>query len=384
MEDKILKRKFNAIYFIVYATWACYSPFLIVYFKDRNLDFVQMGIIFSVLPLVGVICQPLWGYITDKYLNKKATLIIIMGCSASIILLFIFAKSFYTIMACTILLSMFITSIFPVLDAYFCDILTDHSSIQFGKVRLMGSVGYAIWVVLIGILIENTNIYAPYFIYTFLCIVCIAIISTIKYKGCSSGQRIKLGDVAGLFKNSSFLIFILSIIVINISTGANMNYMGELIKQTGGSVAVIGFLWSVLAISEAPVFFIGGRIIERLNDIKVYQLCLIFYFVRFFLDSLCTSWEMVVLVQVLQSLTFTLYAISGLHFLNRILPPGVKTSGITLYAASGGLGSFFGNIGGGVFLQKGSIFMLYRIIAFIAIAALCIALLTEKKAKRQA
>lgn len=380
--DKKIKTKLNMMYFIAYAGLACYSPFLIVYFKYRNLDFTQIGVMFATLSIVGVISQPVWGYITDKFLDARATLIIVMLCSGISIFTMTFASDFYTVLISMVLIAVFQSSLFPILDAFCYKIASEQDSIQYGKVRIRGSLGYALTVVLSGAIIKYTNITIPFYLYCALMLAGIIIMSTINYKVKTYEQRINVKDVVNLFKERRFLIFILSVTLLNIALGANVNYIGELMKQTGGDVSNLGFLWFIIATSEIPVIYLSSRILSRFKDLHLYYLGIIFYLIRFFADSLCTSWEAVIAVQALQSVSFALYITATLHFLNRIIKPTMKTSGITIYAAiTGGIGGFIGNLGGGIIVGTFGIFWLYRILVVICVLALFTGLFIEKDAK---
>jgi len=157
MEDKNLELKLKAAYFLIGGALSCYYCFGILFFRDRNLNYIQMGIGFATLPLIGVVCQPVWGYVTDEYLNKRKSLIIVMALSALAILLLVFSRSFYSIMTAIILLAMFMTSMNPLLDALCLEVSCEYRGIQFNRVKLMGAIGYSICVALMGVIIKYTN-----------------------------------------------------------------------------------------------------------------------------------------------------------------------------------------------------------------------------------
>lgn len=380
MNEKIIKRKLNLIYLIFFAAAACYSPFLIVYFSYKNLDFTQIGLIFAAMSVVGVISQPIWGYITDRYLNARITLIIVMLCSCICVFLLTFASGFGMIFITVVMISIFQNSVFPILDSLCYQLSSQYSCIQYGRVRLRGSFGYAVSVLLSGIVIKYTSIYIPYYIYCFLIMLGVILTHTLKYEAKPSGKVVSFRDISSLFKESRFVVFILSVMLLNISMGANSNYIGELIKQTGGDVSNLGLLWFIVAMSEIPVLYFSSRILSAIKDLKLYYACIIFFGIRFFADSLAASWQVVIAIQVLQFITFALYIISALHYINRIVEPEMRTSSITIYtAAGGGLGGFIGNLGGGLILGILDVFWLFKILAIVCIASLIVGLFLKSE-----
>jgi PPP family 3-phenylpropionic acid transporter len=163
MEEKNLNIKLNTIYFIFYAALAGYYPFLTVYLVERGLSYTQIGIAYAATSLVSVAAQPIWGYITDKYSNKNNILVITMLFSSLIINAFVYIKGFPMAICGMIILVIFQSPIGPILDAYTYEIIEEHKKIQFGRIRLMGSIGYAVFSLLIGILIKSTNINSSFY-----------------------------------------------------------------------------------------------------------------------------------------------------------------------------------------------------------------------------
>lgn len=383
MSDKYLGLKLKASYFLLAGSLSCYYAFLILFFKDRNLDYIQMGICFAALPLMGVACQPMWGYLTDKYLNKKISFIIVTAGSALTIILLVFSRSYYAILPSIILLALFMTSMNPLLDALCLEASAGNENIQFNRIRLMGSIGYALCVVIMGLVIKYTNINTAFYAFFAMNLLNIMIVSTIEAKGEAKSQRINPRFVLSLFKNTGFILLIASTLLLNIATGSNASYVGELIKTTGGDVSNLGLMWSVVTLCEVPTFFLGSWLLKRFNDFRLYQTALFFYSIRFLLNSLCTDWHFVIAVQVMQALTYALYMVATIHYLNRVIEPQMLTSGITLHAALGlGLGNFIGNIGGGVILELFNIYWLYRINVVICLISLSVALFIERRKTR--
>lgn len=379
MEGHGIKTKLCLFYLFVYGALACYYPFLAVYFKDRGLSYTQIGIAFALNSLVGVAAQPVWGYITDKYLNKRKTLIVLMLSCSIIVITFTLAKSFVFIIFSICLIICFQSAVGSVADAYAYDIVENNSKIQYGRIRLMGSFGYAVLALIMGIIIKYTNINSTFYIYIVLMLVSIVVIKTIKYQGNIKGNKIDIKELAGLLKYSKFLIFIISVLVFNMAQGANGSYLPILIEKTGGDVSQIGFMWFIVAICELPVLYFGNRFLRKYGSINLYIFSAAAYSVRFFLDSFCTNYKFALALQAMQAVTYTFFLISSLQYVNEIVPSKMKTSGITLYSAVGcGLGSFIGNISGGLLLEKISIFTLYKILALICAVTLLISVYIKK------
>lgn len=385
MEEKILNIRLNTIYFIFYAALAGYFPFLTVYLVHTGLTYTQIGIAYATTSLVSVVAQPIWGYITDKYSNKNSILIITMLCSSLIINTFVFIKGFPMAISAMILLVIFQSPIGSILDAYTYEIIEEYKLLQFGRIRLMGSLGYAIFALLIGILIKATNINSSFYVYFITLLLGVFVIRSIKFKGKSQNKMLNLNDLKEILKNKKFGIFLVSICIVSITLGANSSYISVLIEKTGGNVSNLGMLWFMVAMSELPAFFYGGKLLKKYGELNIFIFAILIYTIRFFLNAVCISYKQIIIIQLLQGISFPLYVMSTLQYLNKIVPSKMRTSSITLYAAfGGGLGGFIGNIMGGKLLDIVTVFILFKVLSMIMIAALLVVLILKNMERLEA
>jgi oligosaccharide:H+ symporter len=379
MNEKTLNVKLLSVYFIVFGALACYYPFLAVYFGERGLSYSQIGVAFAVNSMTAVLCQPIWGYFTDKYLGKVKTIIIGALGSCVAIYALVFSDSFLLVLVSIFLFMAFQSPVTSVTDAYCYEIIDHHKSIQYGRIRLWGSLGYAVIALIVGAIIKHTGTNTAFVIYSIVTVFGVAILNSIGFKSKHSQNMIRLKDISELFKNKKFVVFMISVVLANIALGANGSYIAVLIEKTGGDASKLGMLWFIVAISELPVFFLGNRLIKKYGILNLYLLSLALYIFRFFLDSFATNYIMVIIIQVMQSITFALYLLSALQYLNTIIPNKMKATGMTIYAAlGGGLGGFIGNIFGGLLLEVITIFSLFKILAVVVILALAVGVVLKR------
>lgn len=379
--NNILSLKLKIFFIAEFAAVACFFPFLTYYFQQRGLSYTEIGIAYAIYSLTGVIAQPIWGIITDKYSNKKTSIIITMSLSSLIIYNFIFAKSFHTIALSLFLLLSFQSSVAPLGDAYCYEIIDHHRDIQYGKIRLMGSLGYALAALLLGLAVKYSGINTAFIVYSISMLLGAIIVFNINYKDKTANQNIDISDFVNLIKDKKFLAFMLMIGIAYVGIGSNSSFIAILIQKTGGDVSQLGLLWFVMAISEVPAFFFGAKLLKRFGDLNLYIIGMTLFTLRYFLDSLCVSFEFVIIIQLMQGITYTLFILSSFKYLYKITPKKMKASSMTFFAAVCGTGGFIGSICGGMLLEHISIFILYKIIASMCLISLFGALLIKNKAK---
>lgn len=382
MKPKSIKFNLLIVYFLAYGALACYFPFLAVYFKSRGLTYIQSGIVFSLVSLISIITQPIMGYVADKYLNKKKVVLINMLLCSILICMYIFASGFFTVVLATIFLIFFQGSIMSILDAYCYDIADKVQEVNYGQIRLMGSIGFAVLSLILGGLIQYSDINISYYLYFGLFIVSALILSRISFKGSTNIVRPTASDIIEVLKNYKFTLFVLSVMVLNIALQAHSNYIAMLIEATGGNVANLGIVWFASALSEIPAFFFGSKMLKKHGELNIYIIALLLYIIRMLLSAFSTNYVMVIAVQLMQSVTYPLYLVAVMQYVNVIVPDKVRASGITLLSSLGfGLGGLIGNLGGGFVLQYKDPFFLYKVMAVTCCISLMIVLIVKFKEK---
>ncbi len=380
MNSKQLSIKLSLIYIATYAALSSFLPFLTPYLQNRGLSFTQIGIVFAVNSIVAVLFQPIWGFLTDKYLNKRVTIIILSIVCSFLIYNFIFAQSFIYIVISIILLISFQSSIFPISDAYTYEIIHSYKEIQFGRVRLMGSIGYATGALMIGYVIKQFGVNTPYFIYSVLMLAGALLFYTIDFnKESGSIRKVSFSDFGELIKDNRFSIFMISIVFVNITMGMNSTYISLLIEKTGGDVSNLGLLWFAVAISELPTFFFGAKILKRFGELNIFILGVFLFSVRLMLNSIAPSFGYVIVIQLMQGITFAFYLLAAMQYINTITPEKIKTSAMTFFAAMCGFGALICNLGGVLILEHITIFSLYRISSLVCLFSLVFVMVLKRQ-----
>lgn len=362
----------------VYVGLACISPFLILFYQQKGLNFAQIGLVSAAYSIFGVFTQPFWGFITDKYLNKRITLIMLSVLCALIIFSFLMVNSVPSVFAAVILLSIFQNSVYPIADAFSYEIIEHNPQIQYGRIRLMGNIGYAFGALVLGLIIQRYGLRISYYIFFIVMMLASLMIAKVKFTGKHTGVKINLKDGLRLFQDKRYLILLLSATICNIAIGGNVNYVAILIQDTGGNTGILGFVWFLVALSALPVLYYGRRLITKFDMLYFYMFGSLVYALRFFLDSIVDSYTTIIWIQLLESISYPLVLLGALEYLNKITPDKVKTTSMTFYTAAYGIGGFIGNIIGGVILQNAEVFLLYKVLAGVSLLG-CIVVLILKK-----
>ena len=380
MEEEKINRNLSSLFFVVYWVFACYTPFLLLYLQNRGLSYIQIGSIFALNSAINVIFQPLWGYLTDRCISIKKALYVSTFISAIVILLFIPVNKYYGVVFATILFVIFQSGVLPLMDSLCYKVTHKYNNIKYGKIRLMGSAGYAFSSFLLGIIISKTSINIAFYLYSSFSLLIILLLSKVSFSEEIHGQEKSKVQPLKVLKNANFLVFLLSVTIGSISYGANGSYVGVLLQEVGGNVQNLGLLWFVVAMAEIPMFFLVNRLIAKIGSLNTYLLSLALFSIRFFLCTLWKSTSIIIMIQFLQGLTFPLFMAGGLDYLCNLVPIEARSFSISLMSALiFGLGSLIGNLGGGIVIDSRSVFSLYQMMSAISLISLLVALVLKKK-----
>lgn len=379
LKEKAARYRLYWVYIIIYVAMACFFPFLPHFLQARGLDYVQIGFCFSLTSIVSIISQPLWGYIADRWYGKRKTLLFLMLFCGFSALSFLFSFSFAAIAFSIILLIFFHGAIFPLTDSYVYSLSDNFPSIQYGKVRLFGSAGFAVTAFILGILLKFLNVSLTFICYSLFMAVAAFIFSGVKSSGITRGEPAHIRDVKKILKNPTFLLFILIVCISSIATVSSGNYIAILVEKTGGNTSSLGTLWLLVALSELPLFYFGTRLLNKYGESKLFVFAMILYAIRFFASSLCVNFIPVVIIQLLQAFTFPLFMLATTSRANKLLPDHLKATGMTIMTSLGyGLGGLIGNLAGGYIIKLFSVFFLYKVYGFICLLTLVLKLYAIK------
>ncbi|XP_013146484.1 PREDICTED: major facilitator superfamily domain-containing protein 6-A [Papilio polytes] len=229
----------------------------------------------------------------------------------------------------------------------------------YGKQRLWGSVGWGIFSLLTGTLIDwfSEGAYKDYTIAFILMFVfmCGDVIVSCFIKSESTKMSVNiLIDVGTLLSSIPTLVFMLWTIAVGLCTGLLWQFLFWLLEDIYGCdnsdyVKTLQGLVSAIQTfgGEIPFMFASGYILKKLGHVNMMSLVLFAFGVRFVLYSLLTNAWWVLPIEMLQGITFGMFYPTMASYANVVSPPGTETTvqglvGAVFEGVGTSLGSFIG------------------------------------------
>lgn len=363
--------------FCYFAALGFVLPFLPRLLQNSNLTYSEIGIIYMIGLIFPVLLQAMWGTLTDK-IGRKMIIVLSTIIASIISALYPYASIFVQFLILALLWNTFISAATTATPALAVDI-TGSTSVGklFGRYRISGSIGWIISTAASGLIVASFGIKTIFFLAAIL-----FLLSSIAVKISVSDQPTvksenKNGNFSQLIRNKNFLVFLLTIFMVNISATSLFSFLSLYIPTLGGSDTIIGFAFSIAAIAEVPCMIYLGALSDKIGRKPLIITALLAYPLRLFLNTVVSHPYLILPIQLLHGLTFGVLYVASVAFVSDIALESRGTA-LGLYNSVSSGGSAVGSALAGVISDNYGLVNMYR---FMAIFSLIPALLFASTAK---
>ena len=351
------------LYFLFSLAMPTYLMYVNLYFRRLGFSGSQIGMIVSIFYLTNFLCQPVWGYISDKYQVRKPVLIGLILISAASILMYLRAESYGQILATAALLGMTFPAIMPLIDATAMDYV-QRAKISYGSIRLWGSLGFMTAGLLGG---QLTGMFGlrSIFVSASLTLLVMAVFA-VRLPADDTGRKTSPADkprmepiisqgeqIKALLRNRKFAVFLVASFLIQGCMAMGFGFLNIYISSLGAPDSFIGLIWAIAAASEIPAFLAMSYFQKKLGARGLLLMSYIVMAVRWILFSLARTPMMMIPVQLLQGFSGGYYFGGSVMFVSEEAPEGLKATAQTIFGAINmGLGPIVGMTLGGQLVDR--------------------------------
>ncbi|HQG46438.1 MAG TPA: MFS transporter, partial [bacterium] len=137
-----VKMRLGIMMFLQYAIWGAWSPVLSAYLeKTLHFNGIQIGVIYSLLPLATIIAPFIGGQFADRYFSSEK-LIAILQLIGGALLIYISRLTDYSVMMWLFFLYSLLYAPTMALTNSIAFINMKNSEKEFGQVRVWGTIGW--------------------------------------------------------------------------------------------------------------------------------------------------------------------------------------------------------------------------------------------------
>ncbi|MDF2679957.1 MAG: transporter [Brevibacillus sp.] len=358
-------RAYNFFYFSLLSIFISFLP---VYLTFRGVTPGQIGMMVGFGSFVGILSQPFWGMVSDKYKTIKRVILFTLGASIAAGM-FLFTTDHFSFLFLLVgAMYFFLLPTDPLTESLNYRKAQEHQ-ISFGSVRTFGAIGYATASLIIGWTVDQLGMdrLAWLFLgYGLLAFVFVLVVSDAP----ASSKKLSRQELKQFFFYPKTLQFFLLVLIAATPHRTNDSFLGVFVQSLGGSTGAVGQAWFLAAISEVAFFALSARILQKWSEIKLITLATALYTIRYVLCALAPSAEWVVYLQLTQGVTFVIFYTATIQYLYRIIPEEWKATGQTVLAVLFfGISGIIGSIAGGWVFQQfggGALYMAMAVCSLVA------------------
>ena len=363
--------KLSGFYFFYFASLGVLVPYWSLYLKSLGFSSLAIGALVAILPATKLVAPYIWGWLADY--TRRSMLIIRVSSILALIsfsLVFISQQLMWLTFA-MLLFSFFWNATLPQFEAMTLNHLGEDSH-HYSMIRLWGSLGFIVIVVLIGDLLQThgADVIPLVVLFTFLCILLFSFIVPEKLNTPHADHS----PIWHVIKQPKVMAFLVVCFLMLCSHGPYYTFYTIYLEEQGYSSHMIGILWAVGVIAEIIIFLLMHRMLPTFGARKLLVVTLLLTTMRwlligFYVDNLA----MLLLAQLLHAFSFGVFHSVGISLVHEYFTGSHQGRGQALYASmSFGAGVAVGSLISGLLWDSMGATVLFVFASCCTVVALAI------------
>lgn len=337
---------FHLIYFIVFSS----TSFLPKYFGELGMGDSQIGMLMSLPTVVALVFQPLFGALLDR-VRLKRTVMIVLLLSLAAISFWLNGVTGFSLMMLG--MTAFTALQLPISPAYTTISLeyTRERGIAYGPIRLVGTVGYQVGALVVGILLAGSLSGLFRFIGVIMLLSGLICFLLPPVRGHQHGGA-KV-SIRVLLKDRHILALFLMVLVGTITSQFYMSFFSKHLGDLGVSNTMTGILLIVSVAMELPFLVFSDRLAKKLSLWNWMMIGFVLNAIRWIGLAVSSSVLTLMLVQLPAVSIMACFEFFPAIYLNRRVPDALKGSAqSTLMLVSFGVAKVIGSLAGGFVSER--------------------------------
>jgi PPP family 3-phenylpropionic acid transporter len=358
-------------YFLLFAGMASVSPFLVLYYQELGFSGAQIGLLTGITPLITLLFAPLWSGLADA--TRRHRLILSLALLSAAVALFVYPllQVFAIILTVAILLNIALAPINSFADSASLFMLAGKREL-YGRIRLGGTLGYGLAASIAGVLVQRHGLSFAFWGCAVLLLLGFVVSQKLVHGQLKTEQSAS-GRGRTWLTSPRWLLFLAAAFSGGVALAGLNNYFFPYMQELGANESTMGLALTVGTLSEIPVLFFGNRFLRRLGSYRLFMWALALTGLRLLLFAASQAPGLVLLIQLLNGLTFPALLMAGVAYAAEHAPAGLSTTAQGLFnAVVFGFGTAVGGFIGGPLLESMGGRGLYLVFGLVVLAIVAI------------
>nr|WP_255568334.1 MFS transporter [Aestuariicella albida] len=329
---KIPYWRLSGFYFFYFALLGTMVPFLGLYLQSLEYSPAEIGQVFAVMMATRIVAPNIWGWLADR--SGRRLFIIRLGsllaCISFSFLLWM--NGFWWVVLIIAAYSFFWNAVlaqFEVVTLNFLDGMTHY----YGRIRLWGSVGFIVAVVVLGYVFDKLSVlYMPIAALAMLFFMWVSSLSIKEQITTHTEHHLEEGFWQVCF-SKPVLSFLLASFLLQVSFGSYYTFYSVYLESLAYSRTSIGLLWGLGVVAEVVVFWYMHHIMNHFSLRQIMLLTLFATVIRWWIIGCYPYLGALIFAQLLHAFAFgTAHAVS-IELIRRFFQGGNQGQGQALYSS---------------------------------------------------
>ncbi|NVK19013.1 MAG: MFS transporter [Methylocystaceae bacterium] len=337
-QQALLPYRLSAFYISIFFVIGCMLPFWPVWLQARGMDGVEIGIL-TALPIIAkLIFSPLFASLGDRMGERKRLMLFFLTASLVSFSLFAWVDSFAGLFLISLLYGMCWAPLMSFGDNITL-LSTRNSTIQYGRLRLWGSISFIAMSFGFGFVLEqggSNMVFWAILIAIFLTLCASAGLPDVRVPPLGKTGK----PIRTLLKNRPFQLFMACVALIHGSHAVYYAFATLHWRSLGYSDTLIGFLWAEAVLAEVIFFIFGGKITARVAACGLLALAASTSALRWAVYGMDPPLVFLLIFQTFHAFSFGAMHLGAMTYMNRAVSVELSATAQSLYGASAfGLGA---------------------------------------------
>jgi len=350
------------------------NPYLPLWLQGMGHNLLAIGLLTALQPATRLFAPYAWGWLSD-HTGHRVWLLRYCALAAGLASLLLWLElPLWALSAVLLLMFTHTSAMIPLSETVLAQVVSHEGRLdmrRYGRVRLWGSAGFLLTVLLAGAWFEQRGLSAfPLWVSgTLLAVVLSTWTLTDRRDPRPAGQvRQRVWPV---LRQPPVAWFFLSVFLHVLAHVFVYTFFSLYLDRLGYSKTVIGLLWAASVVMEIGWFYTQGRWMRRLPLNGWLQLAAALAVLRMGLTAGLADWLWVLfLAQALHALTFAAHHTACIAFVQGHFPGDLRGRGQALYAVLGyGVSGVTGGVLGGWLSQQAGLSAVFWLAALVAAGA---------------
>ncbi len=323
-------------YWFFWSFFAVYLPFLNNYFHDLGLSGVQIGILVSLAPLMSLIAAPFLSAWADRNERRKFLLFIALACWGLVLLLLRLPAAFLGFFVLMTIEAFVRSPTIPIGDGLVSRMVERHR-LDFGRVRLWGSLSFAITSISMGVLWDRVGFAPMFFMAAMFVLPVLFLTGQLEEETAVAPQNKAFQSRAPLrqlLQDRGLLTLIVTAFLVGAALIATFLFSGIYMVNLGGNQTYVGLLFGLSALAEVPVMQRHSVITRRLGAPQTLLLSIVLISASIGGHAAAWSPNVLLLAAIVRGFGYGLFTVGLTQLTNMRTPPEWSATALTLVNAS--------------------------------------------------